>query len=130
MKMVIGGAFQGKTHYAARAFSLAEDDFIDGAKCSTKDLYRCRAVKHFHEYIRRMVSDGIDLSDFAAELIEKNPDIVIVTNELGYGVVPMDAMDRKVRETDGRICEALAAFSNEVHRVSCGLGIVIKKTAE
>jgi adenosylcobinamide kinase/adenosylcobinamide-phosphate guanylyltransferase len=65
-----------------------------------------------------------------AELIEKNPDIVIVTNELGYGVVPMDAMDRKVRETDGRICEALAAFSNEVHRVSCGLGIVIKKTAE
>ena len=63
----------------------------------------------------------------AEELLEKNPDICVVTNELGYGVVPADAFDRKYREATGRICEKLAAGSDEVHRVICGIGTVIKR---
>ena len=34
----------------------------------------------------------------AEELWEKNPDIILVSQEVGYGVVPMDAFDRKYRE--------------------------------
>ena len=33
--------------------------------------------------------------------MQKNPDIVLVSNELGYGVVPIDAFDRNYRETTG-----------------------------
>ena len=126
MKMVIGGAFQGKTNYAAKCFGLDNEDFIDGAKCTTRDLYHCKGVKHFHEFIRRKLEIEADMEHFAEELYTQNPDIIIVTNELGCGIVPLDAFDRKYRETDGRICEALAAYSDEVHRVVCGIGSVIK----
>ncbi|MCI9019059.1 MAG: cobinamide kinase, partial [Lachnospiraceae bacterium] len=51
---------------------------------------------------------------------------VIVVNELGSGVVPIDAFDRNYRETTGRICCELAKKAREVHRVVCGIGMVIK----
>jgi adenosyl cobinamide kinase/adenosyl cobinamide phosphate guanylyltransferase len=62
----------------------------------------------------------------AKDLMERNPDVVLVSNELGYGVVPIDAFDRKYREGTGRLCCLLAKEATEVHRVVCGLGQVIK----
>lgn len=54
--------------------------------------------------------------------------MVVVTNELGCGIVPMDPADREYRETVGRICTCLAARSEEVVRVICGVGMVLKET--
>ena len=59
-------------------------------------------------------------------LAKENPDVVIVTNELGYGVVPVDAFDRKYRETTGRVCTQAACQADTVIRVVCGIGQVIK----
>ena len=50
----------------------------------------------------------------------ENPEVVIVTNELGYGVVPVDAFDRNFREATGRVCTQLAEAADEVCRVVCG----------
>ena len=33
---------------------------------------------------------------------ERNPDVILVCQEVGYGVVPMDAFDRKYREAGGK----------------------------
>ena len=60
-------------------------------------------------------------------LLQKNPDAVIVSEEVGYGVVPVDAFEREYREAVGRICTKLAAGSRRVTRVICGIGTVIKK---
>lgn len=125
MKMVIGGAFQGKHSYAERTFGIQEG-WADGLTCSLEDIYTCRGMKHFHEYVKMLVREKKDYQEFVKELFEKNPDICLVVNEIGYGVVPMDRFDREYRETVGRICEQLAAGSEEVHRVMCGIGTVIK----
>ena len=50
----------------------------------------------------------------------------LVSQEVGYGVVPMDAFDRKYREAVGRVCTDLASKSKKVIRVVCGIGTVIK----
>ena len=57
---------------------------------------------------------------------QKNPDLILVTNELGYGVVPVDRFDREYREKTGRVCCEIAKQATEVHRVICGIGTVIK----
>ena len=49
-----------------------------------------------------------------------------MTNELGYGVVPTDSFDRAYREKTGRVCCRIAKEADEVHRVVCGIGTVIK----
>lgn len=126
MILVTGGAFQGKKTYATETFSLKEEDFADGKNCRWDAIYKAKGIFHFHEYIRRCLEAGRDVSTLAEEIFRQNSGIVIVVNELGSGVVPVDAFDREYRETVGRICCALAKKAEEVHRVVCGIGMVIK----
>ena len=37
---------------------------------------------------------GRELTGLADSLVKQNPDIIILANELGSGVVPVDAFDR------------------------------------
>ena len=59
-------------------------------------------------------------------LLQENPDLIIVTDEVGYGIVPMDAKDREWREACGRVCTKLAAHAAQVVRVCCGIGTQLK----
>ena len=126
MKMVIGGAYQGKLEYAKKTFRIP-DGWVDGASCEPEEILNCRGVWNFHLLIRRMLEKERDTDDLIRKLPEENPELCIVTNELGCGVVPVEAFDRLWREKTGRICTELAEKAGEVHRVFCGIGMVIKK---
>ena len=126
MKLVIGGAFQGKKEYALHTFQIKESQVTDGILCEKDEIFRAEMVVHFHEYVRRFLNEEAFLQELPERLMKENPDVVLVTNELGYGVVPMDAFDRAYRERTGRLCCVLAREANEVHRVVCGIGTVIK----
>lgn len=62
----------------------------------------------------------------AEYLMAIQPDRILVTNEIGCGIVPLDPFERAYREQTGRICCELAKRSEQVWRVSCGLGQRIK----
>ena len=126
MILIVGGAFQGKKAYAKEKFSLREKDFTDGGSCGWEEIFSAGAVLHFHAYIRRCLEEGRGVSERAKELAGRNPDVVVIADELGCGVVPADAFDREYREQAGRVCCALAKEAREVHRVICGIGMVIK----
>ena len=124
MKLVTGGAYQGKLCYASERYGIEE--WADGRSCGFEEIFTCRGIHHFHEYVRRALKEERDIAALAEELAEKNSEIVILSNELGYGVVPVEAFDRQYRETHGRLCCRLAAEADEVIRVICGIGTVIK----
>ena len=107
MEMIIGGAFQGKSAYARETHP--EVDWKNGADLEKEDLMTADGVLDFQEYIKKELKADQDVTDLAEELSEKNPDIILVSQEVGYGVVPMDAFDRKYREAVGRVCTSLAA---------------------
>ena len=54
------------------------------------------------------------------------PDCILICDEIGNGIVPMEAEERTYRECTGRILEGLAAQADEVVRVVCGIGQKIK----
>lgn len=124
MIMIIGGAFQGKNAYAKKEY--AKLSWTDGELLEREDLACVEGINGLHAFIRKEMKAGNDVTELAEELIEKNPDVVIISEEVGYGVVPMDAFDREYREKVGRICTKLAAYSEKVVRVVCGMGMVIK----
>lgn len=124
MELIVGGAFQGQLDYAKRLFPKVK--WADGSVCGENELYSCEGIFGFQEYIRRAMKEGREVTDLADLLAEKNPDIVIVSDEVGYGVVPIDSFDRSYREAVGRICTGLASYAKRVHRVICGVGTVIK----
>ena len=59
-------------------------------------------------------------------LLEDRPDVVILCNEVGSGVVPMDREERAWRERVGRTCCALAEQAERVERLFCGIPTVLK----
>ena len=107
MKMIIGGAYQGQLAWAQAHFpEIADEDWIDGKDCKETDIFTCKAIYGFHEYIRNVKEE--QRAVLADKLIYQNPGIVLVSDEIGYGLVPIDAADRCYREQVGRICTELA----------------------
>jgi adenosyl cobinamide kinase/adenosyl cobinamide phosphate guanylyltransferase len=124
LKMVIGGAFQGKRAFAETLYGKLQ--WADGADCSQHDIFTCEGILHFETYVRRMMSEENFLDDLPMNLSLKNPGLVIITDEIGYGLVPVDKFERKYREKNGRICTRLASHAVRVDRVVCGIGTILK----
>ena len=93
MRMIIGGAFQGKMEYAQKEYPGIR--WVDGAACSEEELLQCEGVYHFHLYIRKSMEKYEEMRLFADRIIRENPQIVIITDEMGYGLVPIDAFERR-----------------------------------
>ena len=126
MILITGGAWQGKTAYAVSHYCLEDKDIADGAVCSPVDVLTAPAVSHFHLLIRRMMENDEDPDAYSQRLMRENPDLIVITDEIGCGIVPMDPFERAWREKTGRICISLAAFSRKVIRMNCGIAAVIK----
>lgn len=84
-------------------------------------------------WLTNHVMDGSDLAAAQAALLaalENAPaPVVIVSNEIGQGIVPMDADTRAFREAHGRLNIALAAQADRVVQVVAGLPNVLKGAA-
>lgn len=125
MRMIIGGAFQGKGAYARQQYP--DIAWIDGTSCSLEELYNAQGIIKFHEYLKRVMQvDETLLSVISDRLMKENPEIIIISEEIGCGLVPVDAFERRYREQAGRICTQLAAVCDRVDRVVCGIGMSIK----
>lgn len=130
MMLIIGGAYQGKLEYALELTGYKKEEFLDGKTCELETIFQAKGIYGFHEYVKRYLEYSEDLNHLAEELWKRNPELVVITNELGYGVVPCDAADRRWREATGRICTKLAKKARMVTRVVCGIGMVLKNEAD
>lgn len=137
MRLVIGGAAQGKLEVAKKLVQSGynEDNvqiasktmiIMDETYNKVEDLYGATIINHYHLIIKRLLREKQDPELIMEELISKNPDVCIVSTEIGYGIVPMDAFEREYRERTGRICCKIAEKANEVYRVLCGIEARIK----
>jgi len=60
------------------------------------------------------------------KLFANNNDIIVVTNEVGYGLVPINHLERIYRDLLGRINRYVADKCDEVYLVVCGQVLKIK----
>jgi adenosylcobinamide kinase/adenosylcobinamide-phosphate guanylyltransferase len=67
-----------------------------------------------------------EVDAFLAALGECACDLIIVTNELGMGVVPDNAMAREFRDSAGRLNQRMAAVADEVVLLVSGVPLVVK----
>ncbi|MBS5605171.1 MAG: bifunctional adenosylcobinamide kinase/adenosylcobinamide-phosphate guanylyltransferase [Enterocloster asparagiformis] len=102
--------------------------WVDGAAAEPECFLSAPFCHNFQAFVRRIVSGevAVDLAELAEVMRQARPDRVIVTDEIGGGIVPTDPMERTWREETGRVCCRLAAEAEQVWRVNCGLGQRIK----
>lgn len=177
MKVVVGGAFQGKTAFALGLLGDkgADEKAADGRSDPVGAAFERRLILHLEAYVRRFV-DGEEakawasgggagmeilasgggaetemlasggaaetesrgdgevsetaargrLDAFLERLLRENPGAVVVCEEIGCGIVPMEREDRLWRDLTGHACKRLSGEAESVYRVICGLGQRLK----
>ncbi len=123
MIFIVGGAFSGKRDYAEKCFGAA--DFASGDEPFDR-LCKADAVYDFQLFAEKCMENGLDAFSETERLIEKNPSVIIIADEIGCGVVPVEKSDRDLRELCGRLNCMLAERADKVVRVVCGIGRVMK----
>lgn len=113
MILVIGGAASGKRAYV-QSLGYAETDFADAVLDERPVVYNVQDMAF---------ADPDGAMALLAPLLSKE---VVICNEVGSGVVPVDRRERAAREAAGRLCILLARQAGRVVRLVCGIPIVIK----
>ena len=67
-----------------------------------------------------------ECEEFLATLRASSNDVIIVSNEVGTGIVPESAAARVFRDEHGRLNQAVAAVCEEVFLVTAGLPLRLK----
>ena len=104
MILIIGGAGQGKLEYVLQKTGL-------GPEQVARDPETARSRPVFAG-----VEQWPELEE--NELLAANPEIILICDEVGSGVVPAEQV--------GRLCCRLAARAERVERIFCGLSMVLK----
>lgn len=129
MKLIIGGYAQGKLNYAVTKYNVAEDHVFESVIPTSEELEKLTGtiiVSSLHKWIRKRIKEGGRPEEEISSFVKKNPDCIIICDEIGNGIVPMDPFERVYRERTGRIQVKLAADAEEVERVVCGIAQKIK----
>ena len=128
MQLIIGGYAQGKLNYVLQRYT-DESCLVYDAEFPKKEENgngEKIIINHLHQWIKRQVEMGGNPEDEIEKYVEKHRDIVIISDEIGNGIVPVDVLEREYRERTGRILVRLASGADEVVSVICGRGQKIK----
>ena len=67
-----------------------------------------------------------DIATLVAALGEARGPVILVSNEVGLGIVPGDALSRRFRDHQGRLNQKVAAAADRVTFVAAGLPLIMK----
>lgn len=122
MRLIIGAVGQGKMLYSMKAYGFEETETASSFEKASK----AKCFTHLESAVRAALKEEKDPFFLTEMLLQNNPDIIILCDEVGCGVVPIDREERRWRETVGRLCCWLAERAESVERIFCGIPMRLK----
>ena len=145
MELYIGGFAQGKLEYvqnkkAEEAISIAMvidcaqsdyqktlqsiDNKIKNENADVNNIANVNdivIINHLHLWVKDLLREGMEESEVQSTILSwvaTHPNTILICDELGNGIVPLEKMERIWRE--------LAKQAERVERILCGLGQRLK----
>lgn len=153
MELYIGGFAQGKLEYvqnkkAEEAISIAMvidcaqsdyqktlqsiDNKIKNENADVNNIANVNdivIINHLHLWVKDLLREGMEEAAVQSTILSwvaTHPNTILICDELGNGIVPLEKMDRIWREQTGRLMIELAKQAERVERILCGLGQRLK----
>lgn len=134
--LVLGGAFQGKGDFVQQEYHIKKQDMIN----SLESLKSCilseenrnpMVINGFHAIIGEAVKKQEDMSFFNHWIAQEHGSFVtgnwiIISDEIGCGIVPVEKEERQIREETGRLLCRISSQADKVFRIMCGIPTQIK----
>ena len=154
--LVTGGRAQGKLSWVlenlaqnSNTIIFDENNGFDPQRISENTEHII--INHFHKIIRQINAGGIEAeqieaagqaspeksSSVQAEICARfeqimdfcsktGADLIVISDEVGSGVIPAEAKEISYRENVGGALAHLAKKADAVYKVTCGIGTVLK----
>ncbi|MFC4736089.1 bifunctional adenosylcobinamide kinase/adenosylcobinamide-phosphate guanylyltransferase [Bacillus daqingensis] len=116
MHIIIGGAYAGKREHADRSYPEAEWINAGGKRPPKADV---TIVTGCSAWLRSGHTSA-DVIDWLETLSDQTC-VVVIIEEMGNGIVPADAGDRRLRDENGRLAQKLVKAAETVDYVWHGL---------
>ena len=92
---------------------------------------RCLLVDCLTLWLSNLLGEGeerfaAERADFLAALADRGDEVILVSNEVGWGVVPAVAEARRFADEGGRLNQAAAAVCDRVTLVAAGLPLTLR----
>lgn len=153
MELYIGGFAQGKLEYvqnkkAEEAISIAMvidcaqsdyqktlqsiDNKIKNENADVNNIANVNdivIINHLHMWVKDLLREGMEESEVQSTIlswVSTHPNTILICDELGNGIVPLEKIERIWREQTGRLMIELAKQAERVERILCGLGQRLK----
>lgn len=153
MELYIGGFAQGKLEYvqnkkAEEAISIAMvidcaqsdyqktlqsiDNKIKNENADVNNIANVNdivIINHLHLWVKDLLREGMEEAAVQSTILSwvvTHPNTILICDELGNGIVPLEKMERIWREQTGRLMIKLAKQAERVERILCGLGQRLK----
>lgn len=153
MRLIIGGTAQGKRMYVQETYGIEEKEICNAAVTEIETSQKVMVYDKLHLWVKRKLTEKeeetqkiqakevpkeeetINQRQEAGEILavrllsyirEKNPDCILICDEVGNGIVPMGEAEREYREQVGRFLILLAKEAESVERILCGISQKIK----
>ena len=124
MILIIGGAYQGKTAYARERFGLEDDNIFDLSTGQPVKPYLC--FTRLECLTKAEYKKGSSAEEIAQMVRSFASDPILISREIGSGIVPMDRDSRAWREQHGKVLQLLAKEADSVIRIFCTIPEVLK----
>ena len=127
MQVFIGGAHNGKRAYVKEMLTEQDVDWIEGGLPSpSREPIVVTGLENW------LASCALSEEEAIYQVMKsvENRDTIVILTDIGRGIVPMDARQRQLRDTCGRLYQRIMAEADEVTRIWYGIPQTIKKRGE
>ena len=126
MELYIGGTAQGKKAYVTQVRGIEESRIWDNFEMWFREKLQKSRVESVNEQPTQNHPESLSPEEECLAYLKAHPDTVLICDEVGNGIVPLDPFEREYRERLGRLLCEIAADAERVERIVCGIGQRIK----
>jgi adenosyl cobinamide kinase/adenosyl cobinamide phosphate guanylyltransferase len=125
MHLIIGGKYMGKLRYAKKLYGW-DASICDLAAAPPEDMFEARIAVNLQDGVRHMLRRGGSAQDFFERHFLRLEEKILIGDEIGSGIVPMDSFERLWRDETGLVYQMLADRAALVDRIWAGLPCRLK----
>lgn len=129
MHIIIGGACNGKRDYVRTMLAGREAEWFEGVIPEHLDRCQLLVVAGIEKWLAETKLSEADAIDYVLAAVAGR-DVIVVLTDIGRGIVPIDAQQRKLRDACGRLYQRLTAEADEVTRIWYGIAKTLKRRGE
>lgn len=131
MHIIIGGAHNGKRDYVRAMLEGREVQWncVGDSHSRNSGTIQTIVVTGIEKWLAETELSEVEAIDYVIDIV-LGPNTIVILTDIGRGIVPIDAQQRQLRDTCGRLYQRLIVEADEVTRIWYGVAQTLKKRGE